>query len=65
MRESPFLTLPEVATYARTSIASVRSWIASGLLPSTRPGRRRLVNVADLDEFLRRGRRDIGHREAS
>jgi excisionase family DNA binding protein len=57
MRESPFLTLPEVAAYARAPLPSVRSWVASGALPSTRPGRRRMVNLADLEEFLLRGQK--------
>jgi excisionase family DNA binding protein len=48
----------EVAAYARAPLATVRSWLASGVLPSTRPGRRRLVLRADLEKFLQNGRRD-------
>jgi excisionase family DNA binding protein len=49
---SPFLLLEEVAEETRTALSTVRHWIATGKLPSTRPGRRRLVRRADLERFL-------------
>lgn len=51
---SDWLLVPEAAAYARTSIDTVRTWIAKGMLPSSRPGRRRLVRKDDLDAFLQR-----------
>jgi excisionase family DNA binding protein len=48
----PFLLLSEVAEEARTTLSTVRHWIATGKLASVRPGRRRLVRRADLDAFL-------------
>ncbi|RYZ03092.1 MAG: helix-turn-helix domain-containing protein [Myxococcales bacterium] len=44
--------LEEVAEETRTALSTVRHWIATGRLPSTRPGRRRLVRRADLERFL-------------
>jgi len=49
---SPFLLLVEVAEETRTPLSTVRHWVASGKLASTRPGRRRLVRRTDLDAFL-------------
>lgn len=49
---SPFLLLEEVAEETRTALSTVRHWIATGKLPSTRPGRRRLVRRVDLERFL-------------
>lgn len=49
---SPFLLLEEVAEETRTSLSTVRYWIATGKLASVRPGRRRLVRRADLEAFL-------------
>ncbi|MBK8169667.1 MAG: helix-turn-helix domain-containing protein [Sandaracinaceae bacterium] len=53
-----FYLIPEIAQIARTSIATVRDWITDGKLPSTKPGRRRLVSERDLFEFLGENRRD-------
>jgi excisionase family DNA binding protein len=47
--------IEEVAVIARAPVSSVRYWIASGKLKSSRPGRRRLVTEVDLDRFLRGG----------
>ena len=47
-----FLYLEEVARECRTSLSSVRAWVASGRLRATRPGRRLLVSRADLDALL-------------
>lgn len=51
-KPSPFLILEEVQHWARTNASTVRFWLSSGKLPSTRPGRRRLVKRADLAAFL-------------
>ena len=53
------MTLDDVADYCRTSVATVRYWIAQGRLRSLRPGRRRLVRREDLLRFLEgeRGKR--------
>jgi excisionase family DNA binding protein len=52
MMTSPFLLLTECAEHARVPLSTVRHWIATGKLPSVRPGRRRMVRRADLDAFL-------------
>jgi excisionase family DNA binding protein len=46
------LLLDEVARECRTTIGTVRHWVATGRLKSVRPGRRRLVRRTDLDRFL-------------
>lgn len=46
------LLVPEVAAFARVSIGTVRYWIATGRLPSLRPGRRVMVRLAALQQFL-------------
>jgi len=48
------LFIEEVAAIARVSPETVRFWIKRGLLPSLRPGRRRLVRRAALEAFLTR-----------
>jgi len=52
MMTSPFLLLTECAEHARVPLSTVRHWIATGKLPSVRPGRRRMVRRTDLDAFL-------------
>jgi excisionase family DNA binding protein len=47
-----YLFLPEVAELTGVSLDSVRHWIRRGVLPSVRPGRRRMVNRAVLARFL-------------
>jgi len=47
-----YLLLNEIAEETRTPLSTVRHWIATGKLPSVRPGRRRLVRRVDLDAFL-------------
>ncbi len=47
-----FLLIPEVATIARVSVGTVRHWIATGKLPSVKPGRRVMVRPAALEQFL-------------
>jgi excisionase family DNA binding protein len=50
-----FLLLDEVARECRAPLSSVRYWVATGLLHSIRPGRRRLVSREDLERFLASG----------
>ncbi len=47
-----YLLVEEVAEHGRTSVATVRKWLSTGKLKSSRPGRRRLVRRADLEAFL-------------
>jgi len=47
-----FLYLDEVARECRTSVSTVRHWIAVGRLRSVRPGRRLLVTRDDLESFI-------------
>lgn len=47
-----FLYVEEVAQECRTSISTVRQWIAMGRLRASKPGRRVLVERDDLDKFL-------------
>ena len=51
-----YLLVAEVAEIARTSESTVRYWIATGKLKSTRPGRRRLIAASDLRAFMDAGR---------
>jgi excisionase family DNA binding protein len=50
--EPQFLLVPEVAAIARVSVGTVRHWIAIGKLPSVKPGRRVMVRLAVLEQFL-------------
>lgn len=47
-----YLLIPEAATVARVSVHTVRTWIRTGKLRSSRPGRRRLILRSDLEHFL-------------
>ena len=51
------LLVPEVAALARVSVGTVRHWIATSKLPSLRPGRRVMVRLTALQEFLARAER--------
>ena len=51
------LFLHEVAEITRVPLSSVRRWVATGRLPSLRPGRRRLVRAEDLAAMLRASER--------
>ena len=46
------LLVPEVAALARVSVGTVRHWIATGKLPSLKPGRRVMVRLTALQQFL-------------
>jgi len=51
--DDPWLTLAEIADELRLSPATIRSWVAKGLLVATRAGRRKwLVRRSDLDRML-------------
>lgn len=47
-----FLLLSEAAETARVSLSTIRHWVATGQLKSSRPGRRRLIRRTDFDAFL-------------
>jgi excisionase family DNA binding protein len=47
-----YLLVEEVASIARTTPSTVRFWLSTGKLRSTRPGRRRLIAEDDLRLFL-------------
>ncbi|MGI8711645.1 MAG: helix-turn-helix domain-containing protein [Solirubrobacteraceae bacterium] len=60
--DDPWLTLAEIADELRLSPATIRSWVAKGLLEATRAGRRKwLVRRSDLDRML--AREDEVHRQ--
>ena len=46
------LTILEVAEFTRSPVTSVRGWLSSGRLRSTRPGKKRLIPRAELQRFL-------------
>ncbi len=52
-----YMFVEEIAAVARVPRRSVYWWIATGKLPSVRPGRRRLVRRPDFDAFMRRAAR--------
>ncbi|HEY0711389.1 MAG TPA: helix-turn-helix domain-containing protein [Polyangia bacterium] len=47
-----FLLFTEVARICRVPVSTVRHWVATGLLSSIRPARRRLVRRSELQRFL-------------
>jgi excisionase family DNA binding protein len=53
---SSLLLLTEVAAYTRTTLNTVRYWVATGKLASVKPGRRRMVLRSDLEAFVASGR---------
>lgn len=59
VQSSEMLLLEEVAARCRTSISTVRHWISTGRLASTRPGRRRLVKRDDVDRLLLTIRKEV------
>lgn len=50
--DQQLLLVPEVAALARVSVGTVRYWIATRRLPSLKPGRRVMVRLAALQQFL-------------
>lgn len=47
-----FLLVTEIAAIARVSVGTVRHWIATGKLPSVKPGRRVMVRRSVFQRFL-------------
>jgi len=56
-----YLSAAEVARQLGISLRTVRRWISSGALPSTRIGGTRRVAIADLEDALS-GQRDLTKR---
>lgn len=50
-----FLTLPEVAKEARVSLSTVRHWILTGALASTKLGRHRRVARTAFEAWIASG----------
>jgi excisionase family DNA binding protein len=46
------MTLEEVAKQCRTSVSTIRHWIRTKRLRSLRPGRRRMVYLAEVVKLL-------------
>jgi excisionase family DNA binding protein len=49
----PVLTKERFADLVGVSVDVVRGWVARGLVPTVRLGRRRLINVAALQQELK------------
>lgn len=49
---SEWLSLEQAAKRACVSVSTIRHWIRVRNLPSRRPGRRRLIDLATLDRFI-------------
>lgn len=54
MGEKKWLTIEEVVEITHMGDRTVREKIKLGLLPSYKPGKRRLINAKDLELFIRR-----------
>lgn len=54
-----FLTVDESAALAKVSPSTVRRWIRTGQVAADRAGRIVRIRRADLDVFLRSGRRAV------
>ena len=50
--DDELLLLDEVAKHCRTTVATVRHWVATGADALQAPGRRRLVRRSALEAFL-------------
>lgn len=53
--ETLLLTVPEAAARLRVDPATVRRWIASGLLPAVKPGAHWRIHPDDVAALLDRG----------
>jgi excisionase family DNA binding protein len=53
MTESKFLTVEEFAKKVRASPRTVRKLCKDGVIGSSKPGRRYLIPVESLDEYLK------------
>lgn len=54
MGEKKWLTIEEVVEITHMGDRTIREKIKLGLLPSYKPGKRRLINAKDLELFIRR-----------
>jgi excisionase family DNA binding protein len=52
-----FIKLPTIAEYFGVPVSSVRQWARSGVLPSVKPGKHRLVLKRDFEAFKTRNAR--------
>jgi excisionase family DNA binding protein len=50
--EDPYLTIKDICSELRLSHETVRKWILTGRLPSTKVGRQYRVRRTDLDRML-------------
>lgn len=64
MVNTPWMTRREAAAYARVSPQTIDAWRKAGL-PSSKQGRRVLIDRRDLDRFLRaqQGESESAYRE--
>lgn len=53
-KQKTWLTIEEVVEISHISERTIREKIKLGLLPSYKPGKRRLIDARDLDLFIRR-----------
>ena len=58
-----FFLTHEIAKRLRAPDSSVRHWMRTGLLPSFKVGKRRLVRESDLERFLLERRHKAGSAE--
>lgn len=56
MSASPYLKLPEAATYARVSIRTLQRYLKSGTLRRHGLGHRVLIDRAELETLLAAGK---------
>lgn len=54
MKEKKWLTIEEVVEITHMCDRTIREKIKLGILPSYKPGKRRLIEAKDLDLFIRR-----------
>jgi len=52
----PIMGQEQFATFCGTSKDTVRGWIQTSTLPSVKMGKKRFVNVAALQDDLKRGK---------
>jgi len=63
-QEIDFMTVAEVARLLRVDQATVRRWIAGGILPAYRVGRRKLyIDRKDVHEFVAMSRTQTQRRQ--
>ena len=52
MTTTDLLTIPEAAACLHVSPRTLQRWLANGLIPTVRPGRRVLITRATVDAYL-------------